>query len=167
MLGTNQHINQSVLSLKARKKERNQKNPCCDENKLVIIFWGQNRTILFINVLWFFWITPVLFIASFQHCFFVIELLFLPTQSIRHHFLCACLFTIPNIYPIRVKDKTCWWKWPLKTNDNSRHKHLTHQINKIIKLHKRPCHSARVPAVFHLVYLAARGPLSCWEMRGG
>lgn len=47
------------------------------------------------------------------------------------------------------------------------HEHLTHHINKMIKLYERPGHFPQVPTVFHLVRSAAWTLLSCWEMKGG
>lgn len=40
-------------------------------------------------------------------------------------------------------------------------------MNKMIRRHESPCHSARVPTAFHLVSLAERGLLSCWKTSGG
>lgn len=41
------------------------------------------------------------------------------------------------------------------------HEHLTHHINKMIKLCERPDHFTQVPIVFHLVRSAAWTLLSC------
>lgn len=167
------------IQLNTRNKPTCQSKPYVFETQkrkcFVITHWRQNRAGVFINVLQFYWITPILFLeksaAVSQFCFLCNKaVFFISAPTLKYHLLFSCLFTISNIYLIPVKGKTSWWKQPLKTNDilqGLEHKHLTHQINKIIKLHKSPCHSTRVPTVFHLVCLAARCSLSCWEMRRG
>ena len=126
------------------------------------------KNCIFINVLWFYWITLVLYfltnVLQFHCCvFFVTEIpFFIP--SIIHYFPVCSLFLISTKSRTKQVGENSHLG-QMTYHRYSRHERLTHWINKIIKLHKSPCHSTRVPTVFHLVCLAARGPLSCWEMR--
>lgn len=141
------------------------------EKCFVTTHWSGSRTGIFINVFGFYLISLVLFIEKVLlfHCFLCNRAFFLyQAWSIIYYSPVCSLSLISTESSSRAKqDGENSHSRHMTYHRDSQHEHLTHWINKIIKLHKSPRHSTRVPTVFHLVCLAARGPHSCWEISWG